>query len=96
MFQVFHCLQTYIASVVSGCSKVNRVLHLPPHFLLPRLIFSSSRRRFDIQHAPPPILDASDVLGGVGPTWARETVREMMARCEGMVMCLRGRCKWGI
>jgi hypothetical protein len=67
MFQVFHCLQTYIASVVSECSKVNRVLHLPPHFLLPRLIFSSSRRRLGVHYAPPPILDAGDVLRECGP-----------------------------
>jgi hypothetical protein len=89
MFQVFYCLQTYIASVVSQCSEVNRVLHLPLHFLLPHLIFSSaSRCRLGIHHAPPPILDAGDVLGGVGPTWACETVQEMMARREGMTMCL--------
>jgi hypothetical protein len=33
-------------------SKVDRVLHLPPHFLLPRLDFSpSSRRRLGIRRS---------------------------------------------
>ena len=56
-------LQVYL-----DVSKVDRVLHLTPRFLLPRLGVSFFfRRQLGIRRAPPPLLDASNVRGGVGP-----------------------------
>ena len=66
MLQMFHL----------DVSKVDRVLYLPPRLLLPRLdVFSFSWHRLGIS-APPSLLDASDVQGGMGPVWAREMARK--------------------
>jgi hypothetical protein len=61
-------------------SKVDRVLHLIPCFLLPRLSVSSSssQHRLGIRR-PSPFLDASDVQGGAGPMWTRKKARKTVA-----------------
>jgi hypothetical protein len=74
--QVF---QMYISNVSSAfrlilqllhldISKVDRVLHLFPRFLLPSSVSSPpSRRRLGIRHPLRLFLDAGEVRGGVGP-----------------------------
>jgi hypothetical protein len=52
------------------------VLHLHHRFLLSRLGVSSSHLHRLACAAPPPLLDAGDVWGGVGLVWARKMVRE--------------------
>jgi hypothetical protein len=76
VFQVFlQVFQLHILSVSSAIlqvfhlnvSKVDRVLHLPPCFMLPRLgVSSSSQRRIGHPPPPPPLLDASNVRGSTG------------------------------
>jgi hypothetical protein len=55
MFQVFDLLFRRMLHVLYlDVAKVDRVLHLPPHFLLPRLDFSPSlRRRLGIRRPLP-------------------------------------------
>jgi hypothetical protein len=57
-FKCFLCLQTYDANIVFGCFKIDVMLHLSPHFLLPRLsIFSCFRHQARHPPFPRPILD---------------------------------------
>jgi hypothetical protein len=89
IFKCFICLQTYVAIVVSRCFKSRSVLHLAPHFLLPRLgVFSSSRRWLGIRCPLPLFLDAGDVRDGMGLTWTRETA----AGARGVWMLRLSRC----
>jgi hypothetical protein len=60
-FKCFICLQTYVASVTSGYFKIDRMLYLPPRFLLPRLDISSCQCWLGIRCAPTSLLDADDV-----------------------------------
>jgi hypothetical protein len=59
-FKCFICLHAYVASVLH-VSKVDRVLHLPPRLLLPRLDVSSSSSA-----ALHPSQTAGDAMGASG------------------------------
>ena len=58
-------------------SKVDRMLHLSPRFLLPHLgVSSSSQRWLGIRCPISPFSMFVMFGGGAGTTWARETARE--------------------
>ena len=95
MFQVFQlfpyvcckcfiCLQTYVASVTSGCFK-SRSDVASPSSLFYCLASVSLPPPASAGHAPPlPLfLDAGDARADTGPAWARETARETTA-CVGV------------
>ena len=76
-FTCFICLQTYIASVASGCFKSRSGVASSLSSLFCCLAKVSPPPRAGWAYAAPPLfLDAGDVPGGVGPVWARETARE--------------------
>jgi hypothetical protein len=66
MFQVFHLFFRRMLQVLRlDVSKADRMLHLPPHFLLPRLDFSSSsQRRLGIR-SPLPLFSILVAFGAV-------------------------------
>jgi hypothetical protein len=66
-FKVFHLSLHMLQVMYLDVSKINRMLHLHPRFLLSRLGVSSSRCRLGIRHPLSLFLDASDVRGGMGP-----------------------------
>jgi hypothetical protein len=76
-FKCFIYLQTYVASVVSGCFKSGSGPSLLAFSCLASV--SPSPPGAGWASAPPLFLDDSDVQDGIGPTWARETARETTA-----------------
>jgi hypothetical protein len=95
-FQVFlQVFQMHVSSVSStfGCMlqmlhldilKVDRVLHLPPRFLLFHLDVSSSGTGLGIRCLHP-LLDAGNIWGGTGPMWTREN--GLHAQASGRPVC---------
>jgi hypothetical protein len=77
-FKCFNCFQTYVATVVFGCFKIDRMLHLSSlHLLLHRLSWRrqgihttswSGPSKSEASH-PLPLMS----LGQHGPRMARET-----------------------
>jgi hypothetical protein len=76
-FKCFIYLQTYVASVASGCFKSRSGVASPSSHSIaspPCLLLLPTLAR----HPPPPLplLDVVDTRGGVGLVWARETAWE--------------------
>jgi hypothetical protein len=68
-YACFKCcirLQTYVASVYLNVSKVNRVLHLPPCFLLPCIFLRLRRGPVRAGEGGAPGAGGRDALGNYG------------------------------